>query len=72
MKNTDSPLSAAWIDSEGGIQAILDLEPRSTEKRSSFKPVVAILELPKGAFESIGVRTGSFVQAACLPRGKYQ
>ncbi|RXT75900.1 hypothetical protein B1F73_21495 [Pseudomonas syringae] len=68
MKNTKAPLSAAWIDGRGEIQAVLDLNPLSTEKRSSFLPAIAILELPRGTFESIGVGTGSRVQGACLPR----
>ncbi|RXT71157.1 hypothetical protein B1F75_22380 [Pseudomonas syringae] len=68
MKNTEAPLSAAWIDNRGQIQAVLDLNPLSTEKRSSFLPAIAILELPRGTFESIGVRAGSLVQGACLPR----
>lgn len=67
MKDTEAPLSAAWIDRRGEIQAVLDLNPLSMEKRSSFLPAIAILELPRGTLESIGVRTGSFVQAACLP-----
>jgi uncharacterized membrane protein (UPF0127 family) len=68
MKDTEVPLSAAWIDSRGKIQAVLNLDPLSREKRSSFLPAIAILELPRGTFESIGVHTGSSVQAACLPR----
>ncbi|MFG0669676.1 DUF192 domain-containing protein [Pseudomonas sp. xss_1] len=67
MKNTPAPLSAGWISAKGELQAILELEPQSMEKRSSFEPAIAIIEVPRGTFETVGIRVGDqVVKADCL------
>jgi len=67
MKNTPAPLSAGWISSKGELQAILELEPQSMEKRSSFEPVIAVIEVPKGTFQKVGIKVGDQIaKADCL------
>ena len=67
MKNTPAPLSAGWISAKGELQTILELETQSMEKRSSFEPAIAIIEVPKGTFQKVGIRIGDQVaKADCL------
>lgn len=53
MQNTPAPLSAAWIDPNGSIQSIIDMEPETTEIHSSLKPAIAVIELPRGGFKAL-------------------
>lgn len=67
MKDTPAPLSAAWIAEDGEVQVVMDLEPMSTQKRSSMRPAIAVIEVPRGTFKSLGVRAGDRVeQSNCL------
>lgn len=67
MKDTPAPLSAAWIAEDGEVQAVMDLEPMSTQKRSSMRPAIAVIEVPRGTFESLGVRAGCRIeQSSCM------
>lgn len=71
MKNTPAPLSAAWIDVEGTVIAILDLHPYSLEKRGVEELSVAALEVPAGYFEQAGISKGSRIRKAeCIPNLK--
>lgn len=63
MKNVTVPLSAAYIDSQGAILEIHDLEPGNTN------PVVAgsdriqyVLETAQGWFPRNGVNTGAVIR----------
>ncbi|HGW4498762.1 DUF192 domain-containing protein [Pseudomonas sp. NPDC077405] len=67
MKNTPSPLSAAWIGAEGLVLEVLDLTPGSLEKRGVDEVSVAALEVPAGYFGQKGVHKGSIVtRADCI------
>jgi uncharacterized membrane protein (UPF0127 family) len=61
MKNTLIPLSIAFADSQGAIEAILDMEPCNADPCPSFRPDAAFqyaLEVNRGAFRSSGVEEG--------------
>jgi uncharacterized membrane protein (UPF0127 family) len=61
MKNTQIPLSIAYISSDGTIRQILDLEPHSLEGRESERSVRYALEAPRGWFERAGAAVGDTI-----------
>ncbi len=62
MKNTPLPLSAAFMDEEGRIVDIIDLEPLNTAIRCSQGPARYALEMNQGWFEAKGIEVGERVQ----------
>jgi uncharacterized membrane protein (UPF0127 family) len=62
MKNTEVPLTAAYIDSEGTILELHDLEPfnESTVLARSNK-IQYVLEMNRGWFKKHGVKPGAVV-----------
>jgi uncharacterized membrane protein (UPF0127 family) len=62
MKNTPLPLSAAFMDEQGRIVDIINLEPLSTAIRCSREPARYALEVNQGWFEGNGIETGESVQ----------
>mgnify|MGYP001183028140 CR=1 FL=1 len=58
MKNTKIPLSIAFIDSQGIINTIRDMEPFSLSKIKSTKPAKWALEVNRGWFDKYGVKVG--------------
>lgn len=61
MENTLLPLSIAYIDSEGRIVNILDMEPLSESTYPSEEPARYALEVNQGFFEENGVEAGDEV-----------
>lgn len=66
MKDTPHPLSIAFIDSEGEVREIRDMEPFSLEVLSSARSVRHALEVPQGWFERCGVREGDRLTEASI------
>lgn len=67
MKNTQMPLSAAFIDADGKVVSITDMQPETLNYHYPPSPVVALLETPQGALASMGLTVGSEVtDASCL------
>ena len=65
MKNTLIPLSIAFLDRQGTILHILDMDPCKEEPCKVYYPNVAYtgaLEVKQGAFESWGVTEGDVVE----------
>ncbi len=65
MKNTLLPLSIAWIDAEGRVVAIADMEPCVVDDCPSYLPgseYVSALEVEQGRFETLGIGVGSVIQ----------
>lgn len=58
MKDTPLPLSIAFLDEDGTIVKIDDLQPESLEGCSSGHPVRWVLEVNQGWFEERGVAAG--------------
>jgi uncharacterized membrane protein (UPF0127 family) len=58
MKNTLIPLSIAFIDREGKIVAITDMEPLTLETHPPPQPILYALEMKKGWFSANGIKAG--------------
>lgn len=50
MKNTPSPLTAAFVADDGSIVNLADMAPLSEESHCSAKPVRMVLEMNQGWF----------------------
>ncbi len=62
MKNTYIPLSCAYIDNEGIIQEIYDMEPLSEESIPSKSDKIRfILEVNQGWFNKQGIGPGTLI-----------
>jgi uncharacterized membrane protein (UPF0127 family) len=59
MKNTLIPLSVAFIDDNGAIVNIADMEPHSEASHCATRPVRYALEMNRGWFAGRGVKPGS-------------
>ena len=68
MKNTLIPLSVAFIDGEGRILNILDMEPQTLETHTSAGPALYAIETNKGWFEENRVKPGETVTGLPKPR----
>ena len=62
MKNTLIPLSIAFIDREGKIVAITDMEPLTLETHPPPQPVLYALEMKKGWFSANGIKAGDSIR----------
>ena len=62
MKNTMIPLSIAFINSDGVIVDIQDMEPFTTTPHVSKKPARFALEVNQGWFKKHGVKVGDRVK----------
>lgn len=58
MRNTSIPLSIAYIDRDGTVLEIHDMEPYSLESVSSRQPALYALEVNRGTFEGLGIEPG--------------
>jgi uncharacterized membrane protein (UPF0127 family) len=61
MKDTQIPLSIAYIDSQGVIRDILDMQPNDLRDVVSSVPVKYALEVNQGAFAKAGIKVGDRV-----------
>jgi len=68
MKNTLIPLSAAFLDADGAILNLEDMEPQTTLGHCSNGPVLYVLEMNQGWFARHGVRAGGRIDLSRLPR----
>jgi uncharacterized membrane protein (UPF0127 family) len=66
MKNTLIPLSVAFIDADGVILNIVDMEPQTLDSHAAAGPAVYAIETNKGWFAAHKVKAGDKV--AGLPR----
>ena len=63
MKDTQIPLSIAFIDSSGKIINIEKMEPHRTDKRyQSYQPAIYVLEVNQGWFNVHGIEVGDTVE----------
>ena len=58
MKNTLLPLSVAFIDAEGKIVNIEDMQPQTLDSHCSRKPVAYALEMNLGWFKQKNIKPG--------------
>lgn len=61
MKNTLIPLSVAFIDAQGVILNILDMEPQTLDSHQSAGPSIYAIEVNKGWFAAKKVKAGDRV-----------
>jgi uncharacterized membrane protein (UPF0127 family) len=66
MKNTLIPLSVAFLDADGVILNILDMEPHNLTPNMSAGPAVYAIETNKGWFAEKKIRPGD--RATGLPK----
>jgi uncharacterized membrane protein (UPF0127 family) len=66
MKNTNIPLSVAFIDGDGKIVNIEDMQPQTLDSHCSKKPVPYALEMNLGWFKRKNLVPGSTIEG--LPR----
>lgn len=62
MRNTLVPLSIAYIDADGGIVSIHDMEPLDETSVPSESPAQYALEVNQGFFEENSVEAGDEVE----------
>ena len=67
MKDTLIPLSIAFIDRQGRIVDIQDMQPRSLEPHCPPEPITTTLEMNRGWFDKAGVKTGVVVRGIPAP-----
>jgi uncharacterized membrane protein (UPF0127 family) len=58
MRNTLLPLSVAFVDDEGRIVNIEDMQPRTEDNHCAQRPVRFALEMNQGWFRSRGIGAG--------------
>ena len=61
MMNTYVPLSVAFLDANGVILNIEDMEPHTRNSHAAVKPVKYALEMNKGWFRKRGIKPGAKV-----------
>ncbi len=61
MKNTPLPLSIAFIDADGIIVNMADMQPYSHVSHCPHGPVLYALEMEQGWFKSKGIQPGARV-----------
>ena len=64
MRNTLIPLSIAFIDDDGAIVNIADMQPQSDASHCSAKPVRFALEVRQGWFAKRGIKAGFRLRGA--------
>ncbi|NWF94345.1 MAG: DUF192 domain-containing protein [Syntrophaceae bacterium] len=62
MKDTPIGLSIAFVDREGRIIGIRDMEPLTLETHVPPQPILYALEMRKGWFSANGIRVGDFIR----------
>ena len=68
MKNTLLPLSVAFVDQDGTILNIEDMEPQTLDAHQSAGPAIYAIETNKGWFAKKKVKAGDKVSG--LPKAK--
>ena len=64
MKNTAVPLSLAYIDPEGVVRELHDLQPHDTNSvTSESRRIMFVLEVNRGWFQAHGVKPGAVVRS---------
>ena len=71
MRNTFIPLSVAFLDEQGRILNIEDMEPQTENNHCAAKPARFALEMNKGWFAQKGIKAGmklNGIEKAPAPR----
>lgn len=68
MKNTQLPLSVAFLDEAGVILNIEDMEPETEDSHCSARPARYALEMNRGWFKRRGIKPGMRISGLPAPR----
>ncbi len=63
MKNTPLPLSIAFIEDDGTVANIAQMQPNSEQSHCASRPVRFALEMEQGWFKRKGIAAGSRLKA---------
>ena len=58
MRNTYIPLSVAFLDAQGSIINIADMQPHNEESHCAARPALYALEMTQGWFAQRGIKPG--------------
>lgn len=58
MKNTLLPLTAAFVQDDGTVVNLADMQPQSLDSHCSARPVRYVLEMHQGWFAKRGIKNG--------------
>lgn len=58
MKNTDLPLSVAFLDAQGAVINIEDMQPHTEDSHCAKRPALYALEMEQGWFARRGIKAG--------------
>jgi uncharacterized membrane protein (UPF0127 family) len=58
MRNTLIPLSVAFVDEQGVIVSIHDMQPQSDQSHCAARPARFALEMNQGWFDKRGIKAG--------------
>ena len=67
MKNTLIPLSIAFLDEDGTIVTLADMQPHDETSSCPAKPVRYALEMEQGWFKTKGVKSGDRISGLKTP-----
>lgn len=70
MKNTLIPLSVAFIDANGKIVNIEDMQPETLDSHCSKRPVKYALEMNLGWFAKRNIKPGTIVDGLVTPAAR--
>lgn len=62
MKDTPLPLSIAFLEEDGTIVHVGDMEPHSLHSHACEQPVRHVLEMPRGWFDQRGLGPGDRIE----------
>jgi len=62
MRHTYVPLSVAFLDEQGGIINIADMEPNTLDRHPAARPAKFALEVNRGWFDRHGVTPGMRIE----------
>ena len=69
MRNTPLPLSIAFLDDEGRISSMADMQPLSEATHCSHVPVRYALEMEQGWFRKRGIQPGEIIRGIAPAAG---
>ena len=64
MKSTLLPLTAAFVDDDGRIVNLVDMQPQTTDSHCSVAPVRYVLEMNQGWFAQRRISAGARLSGA--------
>lgn len=64
MKNTQLPLTAAFVADDGRIVNLADMQPQTEDSHCSDQPVRYVLEMNQGWFAKKGFKSGTRLSGA--------